>query len=84
MDDRSAKLALLALVSGALAALGLLLAAWLPPFADCRADYRMPREVYASLACQVYAAITLFSLLLCAVAVVMAVVVAVRFYLMRD
>lgn len=83
MDDRSARLGLVALASGVVAGVGFSLAAWLPPFEACRAAYRMPREVYASLACQLYAAITLFSLLLSAAVAALAIVVGVRVYLAR-
>lgn len=83
MDDRSSQLALAALAAGAIAVVGFSLAASLDLFAPCRIVYRMQPAVYGSLECQLYAAITLFSLLLSAVAGIVAIVVAVRVCLWR-
>lgn len=80
MDTRAATLALVALTSGALAAVGLALAMWLEVFAPCRVDYRAPQAVYDSLACQLYAAITLFSLLLAGAAGVLGIAAALRLH----
>jgi hypothetical protein len=83
-DELSLKLALVALASGLGAGGGLWLVASLDAFAPCRAPYRMAQTVYDSLACQTSAAISLFSLLLMGVAVVAAIVAAVRVFVSRK
>jgi hypothetical protein len=83
MDSRAAILALVALASAVLAALGAALTAWLDVFAPCRVDYRAPQAVYDSLVCQLHAAITLFSLLLVGATGVFGIVVAARLYMLH-
>lgn len=83
MDIRAATLVSVALTSAVLAILGFALTAWLDVFAPCRVDYRAPQAVYDSLACQLHAAINLFSLLLVGAAGVFGILVAARLYGLR-
>jgi hypothetical protein len=83
VDARTLVLALVAVASGAFAGLGFALLRWLEPFAPCRVPYRQPRAVYESLACQIHAAITLFSLLLACAAAVLVVAAVVTNILNR-
>jgi hypothetical protein len=78
MDTRAATLILVALSSAVCAAVGFALTAWVEVFAPCRVAYRQPPAVYESLACQIHAAITLFSLLLVAAAAVCCVAAGIR------
>lgn len=80
MDTRAATLALVALTSGALAAGGFALAAWLEVFAPCRVAYRLSPAMRDSLACQSHAAITLLSLLLVGAAGVLVIAAGVRYF----
>lgn len=63
------KAALVAVACGALAATGFALALRLEAFAACRVPYRVAQAVRDSLACHIYSAIGLFSLLLVVAAV---------------
>lgn len=83
MDTRAATLALVALTSVFLAAVGFALAAWLEVFAPCRVAYRAPQVVYDSLACQSYAAINLLSLLLVGATGVLGIAVVARLHGLR-
>lgn len=84
VDTRAVILALVAVASGSIAGVGFALGRWLEPFAPCRVAYRQPDVVYESLACQIHAAITLFSLLLMGAAAALAVVAGVRFHGSRN
>lgn len=84
LDSRAVTLVSVALSSAALAGLGFALVAWLDAFEPCRVAYRLPSTVSGSLACQVRAAITLFSALLASAAALTVVAAGVRFYGSRS
>jgi hypothetical protein len=73
MNDRAIKVAIVAVASFVLSAGGFVASESLEVFAACRVLYPTRDPVQDSLACQCYAAISLFSLLLLAAAVVLAV-----------
>ena len=71
-------LALVALASAVLAALGFAGSQALEVFAPCRSLFGARQAVQGSLACQMYSAINLLAVLFVLAAVVLAVVVVVR------
>ena len=83
MNDRVAHFALVAAGSCVLAVVGFVVPGSLEFFAPCRVVYRMHQAVQDSLACQSYAAIGLFSLLLFLAAGILAVVTGVLMFARR-
>jgi hypothetical protein len=61
MDDRTAKTGAIAIACGGLALTGFALASSLDAFAPCRVPYRIPQAVRDSLACHMYAALSVAS-----------------------
>jgi hypothetical protein len=78
------KAALVAIACGALAATGFALASRMEAFAPCRVLYRVPQVVQDSLACHIYSAINLASLLFVAAAAGSASVAGILVLLRRT
>jgi hypothetical protein len=84
MNEPAAKAALVAVACGALAVTGFALALRLAAFAPCRVLYRIPQAVQDSLACHIYSAISLASLLFVVAAVASGVTAAVFAFFRRT
>lgn len=84
MNERIVTFAIVAAASCALAVVGFVVCGALESFAPCRVVYRTHQPVHDSLACQSYAAISLFSLLLFLAAGIFAIATGVLVFVRRG
>jgi hypothetical protein len=84
MEEREAKVGLVAIACGALALGGLAAGSRVDAFAPCRVAYRIHQAVQDSLACHMYSAIGTASLLLLVAAAVSALTAGVLVVLRRN